>query len=233
MLFRLPGVYRPQRDTWLLAEVLAGRELGPGTRVLDLCCGTGALSVAACEGGAGWVTAVDVSRRAVISTWLNSKLNRRTVRVVRGDLVDPVRTLRFDVVVANPPYSPASDDSVRGRGRGRVLGLAWDAGIDGRAVLDRLCVAVPDLLAPGGTLLLVQSVLNGVEKSRTMLEERGLRVEVVASEQVPFGPALAGRARMLEERGMILPGQRTERIVVLAATDVGSRAGLRPGSFDE
>ncbi|MCQ4119394.1 HemK2/MTQ2 family protein methyltransferase [Rhodococcus tibetensis] len=223
MLFRLPGVYRPQRDTWLLAGELTGRELGPGTRVLDLCCGTGALSVAACEAGAGWVTAVDVSRRAAISTWLNCKLNRRTVRVVRGDLVEPVRTLRFDVVVANPPYSPASDDATPGR----VLGLAWDAGIDGRAVLDRICVEVPQLLAPGGTLLLVQSALNSVEKSRTMLEERGLCVEVVASEDVPFGPALSGRTRMLEERGMILPGQRTERIVVLAATDVRSRDRAR------
>ncbi|MFC0447225.1 HemK2/MTQ2 family protein methyltransferase [Rhodococcus jostii] len=218
MLFRLPGVYRPQRDTWLLAEVLAARDLGPGTRVLDLCCGTGALSVQACAAGAGWVTAVDVSRRAALSTWLNAKLNRRTIRVVRGDLVDSVRTLRFDVIVANPPYTPATDD-----GRpGRVLARAWDAGVDGRAVLDRICGETPDLLAPGGTLLLVQSTLNGVDKTRTMLEERGLRVDVVATESVPFGPALSSRTRMLEDRDMIRPGQRTERIAVLAATDLRS-----------
>ncbi|MDT2008699.1 methyltransferase [Rhodococcus opacus] len=220
MLFRLPGVYRPQRDTWLLAEVLAARDLGPGTRVLDLCCGTGALSVQACAAGAGWVTAVDVSRRAALSTWLNAKLNRRTIRVVRGDLVDSVRTLLFDVIVANPPYTPATDD-----GRpGRVLARAWDAGVDGRAVLDRICSETPDLLAPGGTLLLVQSTLNGVDKTRTMLEERGLRVDVVSSESVPFGPALSSRTRMLEDRDMIRPGQRTERIAVLAATDLRSDA---------
>ncbi|RZL80085.1 MAG: methyltransferase domain-containing protein [Rhodococcus sp. (in: high G+C Gram-positive bacteria)] len=223
MLFRLPGVYRPQRDTWLLAEVLAARDLGPGTRVLDLCCGTGALSVQACAAGAGWVTAVDVSRRAALSTWLNAKLNRRTIRVVRGDLVDSVRTLLFDVIVANPPYTPATDD-----GRpGRVLARAWDAGVDGRAVLDRICSETPDLLAPGGTLLLVQSTLNGVDKTRTMLEERGLRVDVVASESVPFGPALSSRTRMLEDRDMIRPGQRTERIAVLAATDLRSDASRR------
>ncbi|MFV9456748.1 HemK2/MTQ2 family protein methyltransferase [Rhodococcus sp. NM-2] len=218
MLVRLPGVYRPQRDTWLLAEVLAARDLGPGSRVLDLCCGTGVLSVEACAAGAGWVTAVDVSRRAAISTWLNAKLHRRTIRVVRGDLVDSVRTLRFDVVVANPPYAPATND-----GRpGRVLARAWDAGVDGRAVLDRICSETPDLLAPGGTLLLVQSTLNGVDKTRAMLEERGLRVDVVASEDVPFGPALSSRTRMLEAREMIRPGERTERIAVLTATDLRS-----------
>ncbi|ABG98505.1 possible methyltransferase [Rhodococcus jostii RHA1] len=105
MLVRLPGVYRPQRDTWLLAEVLAARDLGPGTRVLDLCCGTGVLSVEACAAGAGWVTAVDVSRRAAISTWLNAKLRRRTIRVVRGlearEMIRPgQRTERIAVLAA-------------------------------------------------------------------------------------------------------------------------------------
>jgi release factor glutamine methyltransferase len=181
------------------------------------------LSVQACAAGAGWVTAVDVSRRAALSTWLNAKLNRRTIRVVRGDLVDSVRTLRFDMIVANPPYAPTADD-----GRpGRVLARAWDGGVDGRAVLDRICTDTPDLLAAGGTLLLVQSTLNGVDKTRTMLEERGLRVDVVASESVPFGPALSSRTRMLENRDMIRPGQRIERIAVLAATDLRSGTSRR------
>jgi release factor glutamine methyltransferase len=99
--------------------------------------------------------------------------------------------------------------------------------VDGRAVLDRICTDTPDLLAAGGTLLLVQSTLNGVDKTRTMLEERGLRVDVVASESVPFGPALSSRTRMLENRDMIRPGQRIERIAVLAATDLRSGTSRR------
>ncbi len=62
MLLRLPGVYRPQHDTQLLADVLAAEHLGPESRVLDLCAGgTGALSMRAAAAGAGRVTAVDVS----------------------------------------------------------------------------------------------------------------------------------------------------------------------------
>ncbi|HVV25359.1 MAG TPA: hypothetical protein VHF06_38370, partial [Pseudonocardiaceae bacterium] len=40
--FRLPGVYRPQADTHLLASVVAGTVTRSTGRVLDICTGTGA-----------------------------------------------------------------------------------------------------------------------------------------------------------------------------------------------
>jgi release factor glutamine methyltransferase len=213
VLVRLPGVYPAQHDSRALAEALKKETLGPDTRVLDLCAGTGVLSVCAAKQGAGRVTAVDVSRRAVATTWMNARLHRRSVRVVRGDLTDPVRGERFDLVVSNPPYVPAEDDGVP------VSGLArcWDAGTDGRALLDRICVQAPDVLEDGGVLLLVQSALSGIEKSQTMLEERGLRVDVVSRVEVPFGPVLAARRDMLAQRGVIDRGQRCEELVVLRA----------------
>ncbi|BAH55661.1 Release factor glutamine methyltransferase [Rhodococcus sp. T7] len=84
MLLRLPGVYPPQADTWLLAQVLASQKLGPRSRVLDLCTGTGALSLGALAAGAGRVTAVDLSRRARLNTRLNAAMHRRSIRVVRA-----------------------------------------------------------------------------------------------------------------------------------------------------
>jgi release factor glutamine methyltransferase len=93
----------------------------------------------------------------------------------------------------------------------------WDAGPDGRAVLDPLCSAAGALLRAGGTLLLVQSVMSDVGKSRELLAAQGLRTSVARTARIPFGPVLSGRTEFLEAGGLIEPGQRMEELVVLRA----------------
>ncbi|MDF3312869.1 class I SAM-dependent methyltransferase [Rhodococcus sp. T2V] len=213
MLLRLPGVYPPQADTGMLAALLASEHLDAESRVLDLCTGTGVLGVRAAALGAGCVTAVDISRRALINTRLNAALGRRSLRIRRGDLTAPVRGERFALVMCNPPYVPAHDDALPVRGAAR----AWDAGRNGRALLDRVCVEAPEVLDRGGVLLIAQSALSGVTKTRIMLEERGMRVEIAARVEVPFGPVLSSRSSMFEKRGLIASGQRSEELVVVRA----------------
>lgn len=72
VIIRFPGVFRPQHDSRLLLESLGDEQVHAGTRILDLCAGTGVVSVWATRSGARSVTAVDVSRRALVSTWLNA-----------------------------------------------------------------------------------------------------------------------------------------------------------------
>jgi len=107
LVLRPPGVYRPQHDTWLLAEVLRRDREATGRRVLDLCTGTGALAVVAARAGAASITVVDVNRCALAAAWVNVALRGRRVSAHHGDLVDPVSNQRFDLVVSNPPYVPA------------------------------------------------------------------------------------------------------------------------------
>lgn len=210
LLLRAPSVYPPQGDTWLLSDGLRAEITSGRTRVLDLCTGTGAVAVAAARMGAS-VTAVDISRRAVISTWCNSRARLLPVRVRRGDLFQPVGGERFDLVVANPPYVPAFDDALPAGGAARC----WDAGTDGRAVLDRICDEVPDHLAPGGVVLVVFSALCGVDETLHRLGAAGLDARVVTRSVQAFGPVLEARASMLEDRGLIEPGQRVEELVVV------------------
>lgn len=209
-LLNPPGVYRAQEDTELLVECLGREPLGPGDAVLDLGTGTGAVALAAAGTGAR-VTAVDVSRRALATAWLNSALNHCRIRLLHGDLLEPVRGRRFDLVVSNPPYVPAAEPAVPVRGIAR----AWDAGHDGRALLDRICRQAPGVLAPGGVLLMVHSSLCGVGETRARLERAGLATEVVARRSIPFGPVMSGRAAWLEEQGLVAPGERTEELVVV------------------
>ena len=217
LLLRPPGVYPPQEDTWLLADVLRAHVLPAPVRVLDVCTGTGALAVAAALAGAAAVTAVDVGRRAVLTARANAALRGASVQVLRGDLVAPVAGRRFDVVVSNPPYVLSARDRLPMWGMARC----FDGGVDGRLVLDRVCAEVPQVLAPGGTLLLVHSALNGVGATLQRLGEAGLSAEVVARSRVPFGPVMRARARLLESRGAVVPGQREEELVVLRAVMPG------------
>lgn len=213
LLLRAPSVYRAQGDTWLLRDALQAENIGPHTRVLDVCTGTGALAVATACLGAGYVTAVDISRRAVLSTWVNARVRGVTVHVRRGDLLAPVRSERFDLILANPPYVPSADETLPGGGVAR----SWDAGIDGRAVIDRLCDEAPSALAPGGALLMVFSSLSGVDAVLARLSGAGLSSTIVARRWQPFGPVLTERAAMLESRGLVEPGQRSEELVVVRA----------------
>ncbi len=213
LLLRAPLVYRAQGDTWLLRDALHSENIGPDTRVLDVCTGTGALAVAAACLGARHVTAVDISGLAVLSTWLNARVRGVTVHTRRGDLLAPVRLESFDLIVANPPYVPTVDGAVPSGGAERN----WDAGIDGRAVLNRLCDEAPKVLAPGGVLLMVFSALSGVDAVLDRLVESGLSPTLVARRRQPFGPVLTERAAMLESRGLIEPGHRYEELVVVRA----------------
>ncbi|HEX7301117.1 MAG TPA: HemK2/MTQ2 family protein methyltransferase [Solirubrobacteraceae bacterium] len=211
-LFTLPGVFCPRPDSWMLARALRAEALPAGARVLDVCTGSGLLAVTAALGGAR-ATAVDVSRRAVACAALNARLNGVRVRALRGDLLAPVRGERFDAIVSNPPYLPAETDALPARGPAR----AWDAGHDGRALLDRLCAQVPDHLAPGGVLLLVHSELCGTDATLDALRAGGLAAQVFRRHHGALGPLLRARAPQLEARGLLAPGQRDEEVVVVRA----------------
>lgn len=205
------GVYPPQEDTGLLGEVLR-RELRTGSRVLELCTGSGSLAINAARYGASEVTAIDISRRALAVTWLRARCRRVGVRLYRGDLTGPVRKQRFDLIACNPPYVP-SEGGTTPRGWDRCV----DGGADGRMVVDRVCAETPKLLRPGGTLLLMHSALCGVSTTVHMLSRHGLTAEVAARCEAPFGPVMRRRAERLAACGFIQPMQRTEELVVIRA----------------
>ncbi|MCT2583470.1 HemK2/MTQ2 family protein methyltransferase [Actinophytocola gossypii] len=210
-LLRPFGVYRPQNDTWLLADAVRQAGIRPGADVLEICSGTGALSIVAAATRPRTQTAVDVCRRAALATRVNTAVRGIDVRVECGDAFETVLGRRFDLVLANPPYVPGVADVPVGRAR------AWDAGVDGRAVLDRLCATAPLLLAPGGALLVVHSALSGVETTLRQLRGGDLKASVVARADVPFGPVLRARQRLLRDQGRIRPGQQVEELVVIRA----------------
>jgi release factor glutamine methyltransferase len=208
----LPGVYAPQSDSLLLAEALRREGVTSDMDVLDLCAGSGALGLYAARLGAR-VTAVDVGKRAVLTARLNAFLARQPITVHRGDLVAPLPDQSFDVVISNPPYVPAPATRPPRRGAAR----AWDAGQDGRALLDRICDSVPDVLRPHGVLLIVHSGLSLPEATLRRLTLAGMNAAIVDRVHVPFGPVVRRRMPWLRHCGLVRPQDDREELVIIRA----------------
>jgi len=126
-------------------------------------------------------------------------------------LLEPVAGERFDLIVSNPPYVPCPDPELPARGPAR----AWDAGPDGRTVLDELIAAAPAHLNRGGALVLVHSTINGEERTLHALADHGLAPAVVARHPGPLGPLMSARVEHLEARGLLAPGRRDEEVLIV------------------
>jgi release factor glutamine methyltransferase len=196
----------------MLARVLAPH--ARGADVLDVCCGSGILGVAAGRAGARSVTSVDISLLAVLTARLNGRLNGLRIRSMRSDLYGAVAGERFDLIVSNPPYIPAAGDDIPAGGPERAL----DAGRDGRLFVDRVLDAAPGHLRPGGVVLVVHSSINGTETSLGRMRDRGLQADVAFRHRGPLGPVVTARAALLEERGLLAPGEREEEILIVAGS---------------
>ena len=227
LLLRLPGVYTPDADTHLLIDTVLAAGLPPDARVLDIGTGTGRIALALKNAGASTVDAIDISLRAALTARLNSFVNRAPVRVRRGDLLG--RSIgTFDVIVANPPYVPCSTGTPGPHSRAR----AWDAGRDGREVLDRICRDAPQHLSERGSLWLVHSALSRPARTLELLREAGLSAAVVAERDIPFGPVLRSRADWLRDEGLLDDNSVSERIVVIRGDVVAQEAPRRDRPAD-
>jgi len=96
------GVFHPEKHLsgLVFADFLRKRDWA-NNRIVELGTGCGLLAGVLADGGAD-VVAIDVSAAAVECARAN--LADTSVDVRLGDLLEPVRGERFDLIVTNPPY---------------------------------------------------------------------------------------------------------------------------------
>ncbi len=212
------GVYPPQEDSHLLIDVMVAAGLAPGAKVADLCTGSGVVALAAAQAGAAEVTAFDICPTAVAHARRSASAAGANLAVHRGSWARAREFGPFDLVLANPPYVPqAPVDDTDAIPVDAGPSQAWNAGIDGRMVLDPMCAAAPHLLAEGGTMLIVHSECSNAEQTVDALRSHGLTADVVAQQLIPFGPVMTARADWLMSVGLLPEGATMERIIVIRA----------------
>ena len=153
-----PAVLIPRPETEVLVEV-ALELLPEGGRVLDLCCGSGAVALSlAHEAAAAQVAAADVSAAALAAAKANGLRCGLAERVEWhcGDLFAPLGSIApFDLIAANPPYVRRRDlAQLAPEVRDYEPQLALDGGEDGLAYHRRIAQEAADFMRPGGYLLL-------------------------------------------------------------------------------
>jgi release factor glutamine methyltransferase len=184
-----PGVFVPRRRTEFLvrqAIALAGPAAGPGTVVVDLCCGSGAVGAAlAAALGPIELHAADIDPAAVACARRN--LAAAGGRVYQGDLYEPLPAAlagRVAVLVANVPYIPTGQIALLpAEARVHEPRAALDGGPDGLDVLRRVAAAAPHWLAPGGHLL-IESSERQARRAAAAFDASGLIPEVASSEEL-------------------------------------------------
>lgn len=170
-----PGVLIPRPETELLAEkaieIINNRRNnrffeGPGISrlvypaslvLLDLCTGSGCLAIALAKAfPEAEVYGTDMSAGALEYAKKNAELNNvNSVTFLKGDLFEPVKNMRFDMVVSNPPYIQKNDiESLQPEIRDWEPVEALNGGEDGLVYYRRIISAAGDYLKDNGTLIL-------------------------------------------------------------------------------
>ena len=172
-------VYIPSDDTFLLAENL---EIKEGQSVLEIGTGSGLVSMYASL-LTDDVTATDINYNALELAEKNFKLNNiNTIKLEFGDLFEPVKDKKFDVILFNTPYLPTDSEDIINDD----LNYAFDGGLDGRKVIDRFINQVSNHLNDKGIVQIIQSSLSDNDRTLDMFDRNGFVAEIAESEKFFF-----------------------------------------------
>lgn len=187
------SVLIPRPETETLVEAALARlpaDAGP-KKVLDLGTGSGAIVLAlAAERPAHQYIASDRSFDALVQARQNDANHR--VHWFCGNWFEALcPSAAFDLIVSNPPYIPTADiDGLQTEVRDHEPRMALDGGEDGLSAIRCIVAGAPELLIPGGFLLLEIGWDQGPSVERFVRETGAFTPPIIQKDE-------AGRDRVV------------------------------------
>lgn len=177
----------PRQDTETLVEEVMesikdrrqkGRSHGENYRILDLCCGSGAIGLSLAKLVQDVkVTASDISEKALTVAKENAKGIgvEKKVKFVQGDLFASLRkglgSKKYHYILSNPPYIPRNViPSLQREVREHEPILALDGGEEGLDFYRRILAEAPDYLSKNGILFMEIGYDQGEALGRLIAE---------------------------------------------------------------
>lgn len=173
------NVYIPAEDSYLLADNL---DIKQGQSVLEIGTGSGIVAMYASRLTDN-ITVTDINFDACELARKNFEDNGiENIEILFGNLFEPVKNRKFDVILFNTPYLPTEEDEVLDD----TINYAFDGGLNGRKVINLFLNEVGNHLNDNGIVQIIQSSLSGNEETLEKLDQLGFVSEIAAKEHFFF-----------------------------------------------
>jgi len=175
-------VLTPRMETEILVEqVLKASKNYKNCTILDVGTGSGAIAITLAKNCDALVTAVDISKPALMTAEANAKKLGAKVEFLHSNLFEGLKRKRkFDIIVSNPPYIKSDDiEKLDKNVKDCDPHLALDGGKDGLDFYRKITSNAPKHMTNGGMLFYeigkgqgasVKKILreNGFEEIKTI-----------------------------------------------------------------
>lgn len=184
-----PGVLVPRPETELLVEEALKRvrcqnknsEPACRPKILDLCTGSGCIALALAKHlPEADIYATDISEKALGFAVRNSRIHIiSNVKFIYGSLFEPVKGMKFDAIVCNPPYIKRADiETLQTEIKDWEPLEALDGGEDGLDFYREVISSVRWYLNEGG-LVILEAGAGESEDIVSLAVKSGLRCDSV------------------------------------------------------
>jgi release factor glutamine methyltransferase len=148
-----PLIPRPETEYWVNQAI---KEIKPGSKVLDLCAGSGCIGVAVLKAAPDSVVhfaeIVDDHHQTIRKNIIENGIDVVRTKQIGGDLFENVKD-EYDFILTNPPYiDPSLAERIQPSVSLHEPHTALFGGTNGMEIIERIIREAPKFLNPDGML---------------------------------------------------------------------------------